>query len=395
MPYLTEIFNSDSTLDKIRVRLNSIKKPYYYDTNGINYNNGISAYSNLYNPRQRPIPGGYYGTDIYKEKCPKDSIRLAIHFELDEKDSIYEWTGPNGFTSKKRNPILNNVGKENQGWYDLKVYDPKIDCYRNFALHLEVKDTAEVEFIESSKTRKNRITFLKANDSLKLFIPANNYDKVWSTGETGDTITVKRAGRYILKLKSDRWCDNLTYIDVVEDSMVVIEAEDANFMQHKISDNNYETKKLRINCESFLYDLKVNGYVNSNPDVFETNLPELNNQTVIQFKPGGYHEFEVKFKPKEKRKYYDSIVFFSNARVIDNITYLIGEGVDSIASVESEQIISDITQSTQIELFDILGKSIAIFQSYEELKANIDSYTPPHLVKWRDSGGIYHFEKMK
>jgi len=65
-------------------------------------------------------------------------------------------------------------------------------------------------------------------------------------------------------------------------------------------------------------------------------------------------------------------------------------------SIEAEQTTNtNLTQSTQIELFDILGRSIAIFQSYEELKANIDSYTPPHLVKWRDSGGIYHFEKMK
>ncbi len=66
------------------------------------------------------------------------------------------------------------------------------------------------------------------------------------------------------------------------------------------------------------------------------------------------------------------------------------------SSIEAEQTTNtNLTQSTQIELFDILGRSIAIFQSYEELKANIDSYTPPHLVKWRDSGGIYHFEKMK
>jgi len=66
------------------------------------------------------------------------------------------------------------------------------------------------------------------------------------------------------------------------------------------------------------------------------------------------------------------------------------------SSIEAEQTTNtNLTQSTQIELFDILGRSIAIFQSYEELKANIDSYTPPHLVKWRDSSGIYHFEKMK
>lgn len=387
----TEILNVDSNVKSIKFKNNYIKYRYVYDTISSDQFNLGEYYS-----YPRPIPGGYYGTDIYKEKCPNDSIRLAIQFELDEKDSLYEWTGPNGFTSKQRNPILFNVGKENQGWYDLKVYDPKIDCYRNFALHLEVKDTAEVNFIESSSQRKNRITFLKANESIKLFIPKNNYEKVWSTGETGDTITVTKPGRYTLKLNTDRWCENITYIDVVEDTVVVIAADDASFNQHKISDQNIVTKKIRINCESFQYDLKVYDYVNSNPDVFETNLPQLGGTTIIQFKPGGYYEFEVKFKPKEKRKYFDSIVFFSNARIIDNVTYLYGEGVDSIASVEDEpKVILDITQSTHIELYDVLGRSIATFTSYEMLKAEIENYPPPHLIKWRDEKGIFHFEKMK
>ena len=39
------------------------------------------------------------------------------------------------------------------------------------------------------------------------------------------------------------------------------------------------------------------------------------------------------FKPDEKKLYSDSIVFYSNATDSDNVTYLRGEGIDTITKV--------------------------------------------------------------
>lgn len=62
-----------------------------------------------------------------------------------------------------------------------------------------------------------------------------------------------------------------------------------------------------------------------------------------------------------------------------------------------EEVVQDnpIYNTTSLELYDILGRSIVTFPSYEKLKAEIENYPPPHLIKWRDEKGIFHFEKMK
>jgi len=67
-----------------------------------------------------------------------------------------------------------------------------------------------------------------------------------------------------------------------------------------------------------------------------------------------------------------------------------------VSNIETElEVNEEVKASKHIELFDILGRNINTFQSYDELKEERNNFQYPYLIKWRDSGGVFHFEKMK
>lgn len=395
---ISRLLNTDSSYSKVRVRndiidgyakIDSAKKYSWPDINWVGYLTDTKLH--VLN-----IPGGYYGTDVYKEKCESDSLKLQINYEIDEKDSLFEWTGPNGFNSKLRNPILFNLNKSNQGWYDLKVFDPRIQCFRNFSVHIEVKDSANKPKINVIGEVAGNFALLAKNETLKLYVGnnTNNCEINWSNGETSDTIIVNKTGRYYVNFNTDRWCENFSYIDVI-DKFSKIEATDGNFAKQEVSTSKNQTLKLRISNKSTVQDLKVYAYKNSNPDVFVTDLPELNGQTVIQFKPLGYYEFTVEFRPKVKGKYFDSIVFFSNADEFDSVAYLTAEAVDTIFnSIELSTLEEEFKKSQNFHLYDVLGRFIFEFDNIDILYESLPNYQPPYLIKWLDRKGFYQFSRI-
>ncbi len=195
------LYNIDSNIAKIREEKNLI---YNVDKYGWEFNNDI-----IINTPQ--IPGGFLGNHIYKERCQRDSLTLDIYYEVDESDSLYQWTGPNGFYSSKRNPILFNVTDKNTGWYTLEVYDKKINCNRKFSQHLEVKTLPIKPEIRADKPLN-----LCPGDSIYLqyWEGSNRLERMWSNGDTSLGTFVKTPGVFTLTTFSDRYCPSNTSVTI-------------------------------------------------------------------------------------------------------------------------------------------------------------------------------------
>jgi len=112
-----------------------------------------------------------------------------------------------------------------------------------------------------------------------------------------------------------------------ETILPVIQADDCDFSNKDIQNQDSLVKKVRINNISDTLDLIITGYSNLSESAFWTNLPVINTQNPLLIKPEKYYEYDVYFKPNEVRKYNDSIIFFSNSKEIDSITYIMGEGI--------------------------------------------------------------------
>jgi len=66
----------------------------------------------------------------------------------------------------------------------------------------------------------------------------------------------------------------------------------------------------------------------------------------------------------------------------------------NVSSIESNYSESELINSSELVLFDLLGRVIKTFNNYEELKGNIPNFNPPLLLRWKDNQNIYHFQKF-
>jgi len=146
--------------------------------------------------------------------------------------------------------------------------------------------------------------------------------------------------------------------DTTQDTVLpVIQTEDYDFGEYDISNTDSLSKKLKIQNISSDIDLKITGYSALSDSAFSTKLPEIDSLNPLIIKPNEFYEFEVSFKPKEVKQYRDSIVFHSNAKKIDNVAYLTGEGIDTATSVvETEYYGTKLTISHTQSIFKVLVK---------------------------------------
>jgi hypothetical protein len=74
-------------------------------------------------------------------------------------------------------------------------------------------------------------------------------------------------------------------------------------------------------------DLIITGYKGPNEPVYKAHLPDISVLKPLILKPDSVFSFAVDFKPLLEQQYQDSIVFFSDADIIDSVALLNGNGV--------------------------------------------------------------------
>jgi hypothetical protein len=158
--------------------------------NGFGLPNGISSYFNVDVTASNNSP-----------VCPGDTLFLFA----DSKDSVtYEWTGPNGFTSNLRNPIIPNASPDMTGEYKVTV-----------TLH-NLNGTATTNVLVNIPPKPKIIgsTEICIGDSSLLKSAKKYINYLWSTGEITDNITVSKIGQYWLEVIDTNGCRGRDTINI-------------------------------------------------------------------------------------------------------------------------------------------------------------------------------------
>ncbi|MBI5324397.1 MAG: T9SS type A sorting domain-containing protein [Ignavibacteriae bacterium] len=105
----------------------------------------------------------------------------------------------------------------------------------------------------------------------------------------------------------------------------IINVSDASFEDLAITQSTKKIVEIRNDGN---VDLYITGYKGPANSVFTTNLPEISSLKPLIIKPDDPpFKFNVTFSPKLEETYHDSIVFFSDADVIDSVAILNGNGI--------------------------------------------------------------------
>ncbi|MGA2297119.1 MAG: T9SS type A sorting domain-containing protein [FCB group bacterium] len=150
---------------------------------------------------------------------------------------------------------------------------------------------------------------LPANDSVKIKIQFTNS----TSGNYADTISI---------------CDDCNTFSLCNlKSQVgecIIEATDTTFNDTYLGSTT--TSQLTIYNRG-VFELTINGFQKPDTTVFEVHLPEINNDQLLTISPQDLFSFYVTFKPQAEKEYLDSIVFSSNASIMDSVCILKGKGL--------------------------------------------------------------------
>ncbi|MFC2130147.1 choice-of-anchor D domain-containing protein [Bacteroidota bacterium] len=103
----------------------------------------------------------------------------------------------------------------------------------------------------------------------------------------------------------------------------IIRADNIDFYDITIGDTIEKQVSVRNDGKVDL----VLKYYSATSFPFSTNLPQITNKNNYNMKPGDRLNFTVRFTPDSLKIYSDSIVFSSNATVVDSVTYINGHGV--------------------------------------------------------------------
>jgi hypothetical protein len=104
----------------------------------------------------------------------------------------------------------------------------------------------------------------------------------------------------------------------------VIVANDLDFFDVTVGDTVRKTVSVQ---NKGLVDLYLNAYLSTKLP-FWTTLPQITEKEPYHLPPGGRLNFDIFFAPDSLKFYKDSVIFFSNATGIDNVTYIYGHGVE-------------------------------------------------------------------
>ncbi|MBI5324012.1 MAG: hypothetical protein HZB41_01810 [Ignavibacteriae bacterium] len=150
----------------------------------------------------------------------------------------------------------------------------------------------------------------------------------------------KYGDTFFARYSDDIHPNNIYWIKIsdMDKPKPIISVVDYEFGKRDIKSKDTINAKLKIENLSSYVDLTIKGYSIPIDTAFTIDLPLIDSLNPLLIKPREYFEFNVYFKPNEVKVYIDSIVFYSNADDIDNVTYLSGEGIDTTTAVIDVEI---------------------------------------------------------
>jgi hypothetical protein len=105
---------------------------------------------------------------------------------LNQSGVEFEWSGPAGFYSKDTLPYIPNLGKENFGWYRVKIKTPTE----------EFTDSVYVFREAGLKIKIDKSDDLVEGDSVRLYLDKRYSEIEWFDGTSDTSVVVRRTGKY-------------------------------------------------------------------------------------------------------------------------------------------------------------------------------------------------------
>ncbi len=364
---------------------------------------GLNRRLSMFGLPNNVVTGIYYSLDIYgRSICANenDSLELFSIVYPEDNNYVYEWTGPNGFTSNLANPKILMADYKASGKYFCKV---------SLNGSLFKIDSTEVFVYDNPKAEIIGPRSICPPETIKLSskYQSPEYIYKWSTSETSSEITITSPGNYYLIIKNPANCYDSTFFKVVNDDNLYIAFEGENkfckgsSLEISLSKEIYEplsdyqikwstgdtTLSTIVNKEGF-YSVTVlkKGGCSGTDSIF---VEELDNPTVKLNAEGTIHlcigdTISLEILDKNPNWNY----YWADTKTQDNIRHISESGIYKIivdnggvckdsASVE---IIFD--EKPNIDLLFDKGLSLCYGDSLIVKPKNINN---DNLYKWNDN----------
>ncbi|MCX6155264.1 MAG: T9SS type A sorting domain-containing protein [Candidatus Kapabacteria bacterium] len=144
-----------------------------------------------------------HGKSDEKEYCEGDTVRF---FGDCAPDATYRWTGPNNYISRQQNATIPNAKPENSGLYYLSASSKNLSGWDTVSVIIHPKPKLNVQGCDPFCVGQSSV--------LSLIFPDPTIKYKWSTGDSIQSITVTKAGRYYVYEQSQYGCTHTDSIDV-------------------------------------------------------------------------------------------------------------------------------------------------------------------------------------
>lgn len=138
--------------------------------------------------------------------CEGDTLHLNANVSSTISSATYEWTGPKSFRSTRKDPVRPNMTPGMSGKYIVAVTICKSTNY----------DTVDVVVFPKPEPEiiTNKPIPVCEGDSVQLSTEPEFEEYKWSTGETTESIFVKKPGRYHVTVIDSNGCKGTGQIDI-------------------------------------------------------------------------------------------------------------------------------------------------------------------------------------
>ncbi|MCC6816163.1 MAG: gliding motility-associated C-terminal domain-containing protein [Saprospiraceae bacterium] len=182
--------------------------------------------------------------------CLRDS--LQIFSTTNDSNSIYQWIGPNGFTSNLKNPFVKNAGSY---WW---IVTNSFGCTDSAKLVIS-QDVRRPDLVAIDDT----LNCLKSTVLLRARSSRDSLDYFW-TGPNGyssmdSTIFVRQSGQYKIKVVTPEYCSTEIIVNVGSDTVKPIVSLLADTLNCKVIQFNLDPVIISKGIDQFSW-IGPNGF---------------------------------------------------------------------------------------------------------------------------------------
>jgi len=152
-----------------------------------------------------------YIFDSNSPVCIGDTLFLYAGFE---SGAVYNWTGPDNFSSNNQNPFIANASTDMAGWYKVHVTNIDNPYYDSIYVVVNIPPVAKITIAGDSIICKGDTVQLKASPS------GSTYQYLWSSGDTSSTINGSKTGRYWVRVTNASGCFDSAFVYIRVDTVV-------------------------------------------------------------------------------------------------------------------------------------------------------------------------------